>query len=172
LESQPEAEIVALTEGSQAGTAATTEVGGNDEDDGDGDNFDGIEWERLRGFIKTFATQRRKQSWIFKHGYRVVEGKNPFKVWFVYKYCYTHKVIHAGGSGIFDVTKATSAAAAHLSQQKRRPMLSKDGVKRLQHSGGQLSLRQAFKADIEVSHDPANAMGNVNIQQFRQAAVL
>ena len=36
-ESQPEAEIVAPTEGSQAGTAATTEAGG-----GDGDVDDGI----------------------------------------------------------------------------------------------------------------------------------
>ena len=69
----------------------------------------------LRGFIKPFATQQRKQSWIFKHSYCVVKRKNPNKVWFVCKYCHTHKVIDARGSGIFDVTKATSAAAAYLS---------------------------------------------------------
>jgi hypothetical protein len=28
-------------------------------------------------------------------------------VWFVCKYCHTHKVSCAGGSGIFDVTRAT-----------------------------------------------------------------
>jgi hypothetical protein len=28
-------------------------------------------------------------------------------VWFVCKYCHTHKVIYAGGSGRFDVTRAT-----------------------------------------------------------------
>jgi hypothetical protein len=87
-------------------------------------------------------------------------------VWFVCKYCHTHKVIDGGGSGIFDVTKATSAAAAHLSQQKQGHMLSKEGIKRLQHSGGQLSLRQAFEAGVEVSQDAANAMGNFNIQKF------
>lgn len=56
LESQLEAEIVAPTEGSQAGTAATTEAGGDSDNDGDGDNFDGIDWQRLRGFIKPLAT--------------------------------------------------------------------------------------------------------------------
>jgi hypothetical protein len=130
LESQPEAEIVAPTEGSQAGTAATTEAGGGDgDDDGDGDSYDGIQWERLRGFIKPFATQRRNKSWIFRHGYRVVERKDPSRVWFVCKYCHTHKVIDAGGSGIFDVTRATTAAATHLSQQRRGYMLLKDGIK-------------------------------------------
>lgn len=56
LESQLEAGIVAPTEGSQAGTAATTEAGGDSDNDGDGDNFDGIDWQRLRGFMKPLAT--------------------------------------------------------------------------------------------------------------------
>ncbi|RYN60368.1 hypothetical protein AA0117_g13081 [Alternaria alternata] len=118
LESQLEAEIVAPIEGSQAGTVATTEAedgGGNGDDDGDGDNFDGIDWQRLRGFIKPLATQRRVKSWIFRHGYRVVERSKPSKVWFICRYCHTHKVIDAGGSGVFDVSRATSAAASHLS---------------------------------------------------------
>ncbi|KAK1911226.1 hypothetical protein P3342_011828 [Pyrenophora teres f. teres] len=66
LESQPEAEIVAPTEGSQAGTAATTEAGGGDgDDDRDGDSYNGIKWERLRGFMKPFATQRRNKVGYF-----------------------------------------------------------------------------------------------------------
>jgi hypothetical protein len=168
LEFQPEAEIVAPTKGSQAGTAATTEAGGGDGDvdDGDGDDFDGIDWERLRGFIKPLATQRRVKSWIFRHGYHVVEGKNPTRVWFVCKYCHTHKVIDAGGGGIFDVTKATTSAATHLSQQRRGHMLTKDGVKQHQQAGGQLSSRQAFEAGVEVSQHAANAMGNFNVQKF------
>ncbi|KAI2483714.1 hypothetical protein Ptr902_06031 [Pyrenophora tritici-repentis] len=92
--------------------------------------------------------------------------------WFVCKYCHTHKVIDAGGSGIFDVTRATTAAATHLSQQRRGHMLSKDGIKRPQQAGGQLSLRQAFEAGVEVPQHAANAMGHFNVQQFRQAAVL
>ena len=44
MESQPDAEIVAPTEGSHAGTAATADAGSGDGDnDGDGDNFDGID---------------------------------------------------------------------------------------------------------------------------------
>ena len=43
LESQPEAEIVAPAEGSEAGTAATEARSGDGDDvDGDSDNFKGI----------------------------------------------------------------------------------------------------------------------------------
>jgi hypothetical protein len=168
MESQPEVEISAPTEGSQAGTAATTEASGDAEgnDDRDGDNFEGIDWERLRGFIKPLTTQRCVKSWIFQHGYCVVERKNPSRVWFVCKYCHTHKVIDAGGGGMFNVTKATTAAATHLSQQRRGHMLAKDGVKQQRQHAGQLSLRQAFEAGVEVSQHVANAIGNFNIQQF------
>ena len=86
--------------------------------------------------MKPLTTQRRVKSWIFRHGYRVVERKDPSRVWFVYKYYYTHKVIDAGGGGMFDVTRATTAAATHLSQQRRGYMLAKDGVKQQrQHAG-------------------------------------
>ncbi|KAI1566127.1 hypothetical protein PtrEW13061_011860 [Pyrenophora tritici-repentis] len=51
-------------------------------------------------------------------------------------------------------------------------MLSKDGIKRPQQAGGQLSLQQAFEAGVEVPQHAANAMGHFNVQQFRQAAVL
>ena len=71
-------------------------------------------------------------SWIFQHGYRVVERKNLTRVWFVCKYCHTHRVIDVGGSGIFDVTRATILAATYLSQQRRGYMLLKDGVKQQQ----------------------------------------
>ncbi len=169
LESQLEAEIVAPTEGSQAGTVATTEAG---DGGGDGDNFDGIAWQRLRDFIKPLAIQRHVKSWIYQHAYRVVERNNPSKVWFICRYCHTHKVIDTGGSGIFDVSRATSAAASHLSQQERGHMHSKDGLKQRQQTSGQLSLRQAFADGVEVSQRAANAMGNFNIQRFRQAAVL
>jgi hypothetical protein len=47
LESQPEADIVAPTERSQAATVATAKAGGSDGHNGDGDNYDAIGWERL-----------------------------------------------------------------------------------------------------------------------------
>ena len=69
LESQPEAEIAAPTEGSVAGTVATTNARDNDRDDGedtdngeDSNNFNSINWDRLKGFIKPLATQRRVKS--------------------------------------------------------------------------------------------------------------
>jgi hypothetical protein len=66
LESQIEADITALPNGSELGTAATTEAGDGDRDDDTSDNFDGIDWARLRGFIKPLTTQRRSaKSWIF-----------------------------------------------------------------------------------------------------------
>ncbi|KAF2832721.1 hypothetical protein CC86DRAFT_313931 [Ophiobolus disseminans] len=117
LESQLEAEI-AQPDGSELGTVATTEAGDRerDGDDSDSDNFNSIDWARLKGFIKPLTTQRRGvKSWIFRHGYRVVKRNNLSKIWFVCKHCYTHKVIDASGGGLFDVTKATSAAANYLS---------------------------------------------------------
>jgi hypothetical protein len=73
LESHTEAEI-ALPDGSELGTVATTEAsivdrdgdGNEDRDDDDGDNFDGINWARLKGYMKPLTTQRRgAKSWIF-----------------------------------------------------------------------------------------------------------
>ncbi|KAI1565665.1 hypothetical protein PtrEW13061_011901, partial [Pyrenophora tritici-repentis] len=109
FESQTEEEGAA--EGSQAGTAATTEASVDTEPD-NGDNFDGINWDRLPRFMKPLTTGRRVKSWIFQHGYRVVELYDQNRVWFVCKYCHIHKVIDTGGSGVFDVSKATSSAAA------------------------------------------------------------
>jgi hypothetical protein len=51
-------------------------------------------------------------------------------------------------------------------------MVSKDSLKLRQQTSGQLSLRQAFEDGIEVSQRAVNAMGNFNIQRFRQTAVL
>ncbi|KAG9378481.1 hypothetical protein A1F94_011597 [Pyrenophora tritici-repentis] len=147
FESQTEEEGAA--EGSQAGTAATTEASVDTEPD-NGDNFDGINWDRLPRFMKPLTTGRRVKSWIFQHGYRVVELYDQNRVWFVCKYCHIHKVIDTGG--------------------KTRPWLYKDGLKP-RRTGQQLSLRQTLETGVAVSQEAANAMGNFNIQQFREVAV-
>ncbi|KAF7443190.1 hypothetical protein A1F99_126970 [Pyrenophora tritici-repentis] len=133
FESQTEEEGAA--EGSQAGTAATTEAS-----------------DRLPRFMKPLTTGRRVKSWIFQHGYRVVELYDQNRVWFVCKYCYIHKVIDTGGSG------------------KRGHGFTKDGLKP-RRTGQQLSLRQTLETGVAVSQEAANAMGNFNIQQFREVAV-
>jgi hypothetical protein len=126
LESQLEDEIVGPMEGSQAATAPTTDAGhGNGDAEADADvnannnDFTGIDWARLPDFMKPLSTQRRQKSWIYQHGYRVTEVKDLSKIWFVCRYCHQHKVIDAGSGGLFDVTKATTAAATHLAQQRR-----------------------------------------------------
>jgi hypothetical protein len=73
---------------------------------------------------------------------------------------------------MFDVSRATTAAATHLSLQRQGHRLTKSGIKQQQRSSRQLSLRETLEAGVEVSQEAANAMGNFNIQQFRQAAVL
>ncbi|KAG9381305.1 Dimer-Tnp-hAT domain containing protein [Pyrenophora tritici-repentis] len=126
---------------SRAGTAATTEASVDTEPD-NGDNFDGINWDRLPRFMKPLTTGRRVKSWIFQHGYRVVELYDQNRVWFVCKYCHIHKVIDTGGSGVLT-----------LEEQ------------------GSNSLRQTLETGVAVSQEAANAMGNFNIQQFREVAV-
>jgi hypothetical protein len=65
LESQAEAEIVASTEGSQAGTVAIIEAGGGGQDEASSaqaESFDGIDWARLPDFIKPLARSKRPKS--------------------------------------------------------------------------------------------------------------
>ncbi|KAG9375521.1 hypothetical protein A1F94_013912 [Pyrenophora tritici-repentis] len=130
---------------------------------------DGINWDRLPRFMKPLTTGRRVKSWIFQHGYRVVELYDQNRVWFVCKYCHIHKVIDTGGSGVFDVSKATSSAQLILAFRneamalQRRPEASKNRA-------ATLSTTDAGDWCCSLS-EAANAMGNFNIQQFREVAV-
>jgi hypothetical protein len=107
---------------------ATTIVNSGDSDDDENmGDFGGIE----KGLMKPLATQWRAKSWVFQHGYYVVERKNPGKLWFVCNHCHNYKVVDAGGPGgpgMFDVSRATSAAA-HLSLRRRGHMIGRDGTK-------------------------------------------
>jgi hypothetical protein len=123
--------------------------------------------------MKPVANQKQPKSWIYRHGYRVALLKLPKRKFFVCKYCHQHKIIDAGGSGIFDVSKATTAASTHLGQPTKGLNLTKNGVQApVQLPGGQKSLAQLFKSGVEVDQITANALGNFNVQQFRLAAVL
>jgi hypothetical protein len=64
-------------------------------------NFEGVDWLRLKRFVTPLSTPRGKASWIFQHGWRVwKEGTHhPDELYFVCKYCHTHKLpngIHRG----------------------------------------------------------------------------
>lgn len=177
LESQPEAQISAPTEhGSRAATtsiAATEEsCGGLTWEDGgeDKDHFEGVVWERLSRFAKPVKRPTGRKSWIYDHGYRVVKRSDPKSVWFVCKYCHIHK---AFGGGLYDVTKATTAAVKHLKRPVTGHGFSSDrDVKSAVIAHGQLSLQQAINGGIKFSQHATNALGYFNVQQFRLAFVL
>jgi hypothetical protein len=89
LESHVEDDIVAPAKGSRAVTVATTEAGdkedGQDEMSSTANNFDGIDWSCLPGYMKPLAGFKRPKSWIFRYGYRVVERQATNRIWFVCK---------------------------------------------------------------------------------------
>ncbi|KAI1671877.1 hypothetical protein L13192_02736 [Pyrenophora tritici-repentis] len=153
LESQPQESLSAPTEGSHAGTgsvATTTETAEDSYIDNGGDNFDGLDWERLGGrYIKPLKQPERTQSWVYAHGYRVAP------------------------SVIIDCSKATSSAAAHLAQPIKSHSLCRTGsITTPKRPIGQLSLREAINGGFEISQSTANAMGNFDVQRFRHALVL
>ncbi|RYN64908.1 hypothetical protein AA0119_g11475 [Alternaria tenuissima] len=153
LEPQPEAEIAAPTEGSHAGTGSIADDAGAGagrstwETDG-ADHFDGIDWERLKQYMKPVKAPTGKK-----------------------RYCHSHKVF---GGGLYDITRATSAAATHLRKAARGHGLSDDfDVKSsIAYGQGQLSLQQAVDGGVELFQEAVNVFGYFNVQQFQLASVL
>ncbi|KAI1522813.1 Dimer-Tnp-hAT domain containing protein, partial [Pyrenophora tritici-repentis] len=46
------------------------------------DDFEGIDWGRLRMYIKPLSSQKSRKSWIYRYGYRVALLKDPSKLYF------------------------------------------------------------------------------------------
>jgi hypothetical protein len=162
-------ETAAPTESSHAGTTASTvAVDVARHGDSDQDEYDGIDWSRLQQYMKPLATARRATSWIYQHGYCVVERNDPNKIVFICKYCHLHR--QPGGR--LDVSQATTSAATHLGLRRSGHNLSSDGVKQLQLRDGQRSLRQTLEGGVVVEQHVANTMGNFNTHKFRLATVL
>ncbi|KAF1949875.1 hypothetical protein CC80DRAFT_373177, partial [Byssothecium circinans] len=106
----------APTEPSRAATEATTEDSERTVEGFDvrfKDDFEGIDWKRLPGFIAPLRTYKHKKSWIYRHGYRVSLASDPSQIWFICKYCHQHRRIDCGKAGRYNTTKSTTAAAAH-----------------------------------------------------------
>ena len=55
------------------------------------DNYDDIEWSQLPRYCKTLRTQKHKKSWVFQYGYRVSLLHDTLQIYWVCKYCHTHK---------------------------------------------------------------------------------
>jgi hypothetical protein len=114
----PEAAIVAPPEGSEAATIATTEVAvSSDEDELDAhlqDNFDSIDWSRLKKYCKPLRTSHQKKSWVYKYGYHVTLLRDMSKIFWICHDCHQRKKLDITGQGACNTTGATSSAAAHL----------------------------------------------------------
>ncbi|KAG9378404.1 Dimer-Tnp-hAT domain containing protein [Pyrenophora tritici-repentis] len=167
LESQAEAEIVAPTEGSRAGTVATTEAGEGGQDETNSalvENFDGIDWARLPDFIKPLARSKRPKSWIFQYGYRVVERHATSRIWFVCKYCHVHKTIDAG-RGYNLSSHPSQPTKAWPQPYERWPKVSAE-------SSRPAVVAASFDAGLDVQQNTANAFGNFDVEGFRTATVM
>jgi hypothetical protein len=153
------------------------EVGDNN-DEGDseteplGDNYDGIDWPRLPDLQKCAVTLKRGGSWIYRYGYRCQSRKNPSRVFFVCRYCHQHKLIDMGKPGKYDITVATTSAAAHLKKLTRGHGYNKQGKIQPELRGTQESLVQhLMRKGVEISQEAANEMEGFNVQGFRTRAV-
>lgn len=52
------------------------------------DKYEGINWDRLPQFMKPLRTQKRRMSWIYKHGYRVALRRQPDRIFFICRWCH------------------------------------------------------------------------------------
>jgi hypothetical protein len=170
-DSRPEVEIAAPVETSEAATVAST-APNEEEDDGSdtrfADNFDGIDWSRLKGYIQPPRTYTQRKSWVYDYSYRVALLSNPERVFFVCRECHKNKKLNATGYGLLEATSATSPAANHLMKKHRITPTGKLPVKL---PAGQKSLTMLIGAGVRVSKAVANEIGNFNVQAFQLAAV-
>ncbi|KAK1919389.1 hypothetical protein P3342_009113 [Pyrenophora teres f. teres] len=114
--------IVAPAEGSEQATLAPSSEAADDAVDEAfdahlEDNYNGIDWGRLKLYTKPITTHQHKRSWIYRHGYRVARLKDPTRVFFICHWCFKHKLTDIG-IGIYNTSAAVSSAARHLSEQK------------------------------------------------------
>ena len=166
------ANLTAPTEGSEQATVASSDVA--DEAVAEAinaeyeDNYDGIDWARLPRFMKPLTTSRRKPSWIYQHGYRVVLITDAEQVYFICRYCHIHKYIDAGVCGVYPAA-ATTAAQRHLCE--KRPGHGHIQPGKLRVAVQESPLRRMLKDGVSVPQDVANELSNFSIQRFRLAAV-
>ena len=169
---------------SQAATVAIVEVAREDsrEDVGDfdshfTDDYDGIDWSKLRRYSKPKRTLTGKKSWIFNHGYRIAlrrsteDAEEAERTYLLCRWCHQNSGASAG-SGIIEVSSATSSAAKHLGSNRRGHRITKHGKQLPQLPGGQSTIYDVLKKGIAVSQEVANELGNFDVQGFRLAAVM
>ncbi|KAF3014370.1 hypothetical protein E8E12_000009, partial [Didymella heteroderae] len=159
----PASALLAPEEGSIAAMEASSEPGVSVDAlfEGLSDDFTGLDWRRVPGLIKPLAQLAHKKSWVFRHGYCTVTKLPPYRVFFICHICYQRR---AQGSGKYDVTKATTAAANHLLTAHQISVNSE--VETPVIANGQRSLRQMLSNGQQTPRAIANTMGNFDVQGF------
>ena len=175
---RPEAAIVAPLESSRAATEAVTEAIEASDDGQTGsaidhrmdDNFDGIDWTRLREYCKPLRTLKNKKSWVYEYGYRVALLKDPSRTFWVCRVCYNNrwsrdKIVH-------EATLSTLGALKHMALNRPGHRRDRRGnVATSERAPGQQSLKFAVDGGLLLTQETANLVGNFNVQDFRYAAV-
>jgi hypothetical protein len=179
----PEGAIALPTEGSGAATEAETiEIPGDDDDDDDNDdselqgfdsqfadNFDSIDWGRLKQYCKPVRTLKNKKSWVYDYGYRVALRSDMSRIFWVCKICHVAKSTRA--NPIVETTSSTSGALRHLRKDLPGHRRNANGFIRVVPDQGQQSIKFAAGTGLHLSQGAANTLGNFDIQGFRYAAV-
>ncbi|KAG9386701.1 Dimer-Tnp-hAT domain containing protein [Pyrenophora tritici-repentis] len=150
LESQAEAEIVAPTEGSRAGTVATTEAGEGGQDETNSalvENFDGIDWARLPDFIKPLARSKRPKVGSFSMATALLSA-----------------MLHLE-SGYNLSSHPSQPTKAWPQPYERWPKVSAE-------SSRPAVVAASFDAGLDVQQNTANAFGNFDVEGFRTATVI
>ena len=136
-------------------------------------SYDGIKWDRLPDLTKPHHDSMWKVSWIYKYGYCCQSTKIPGQIIFICKYCHIHKIIDSRGEGRYDITRATTAASAHLkkltpghgydSSGKITPILQKN----------QLTLLEQLQVEgYKLPQSAVNTLvSSFNTYTFWQAAI-
>jgi hypothetical protein len=129
------------------------------------DNFDGIDWDRLKLYTKPVTTYLHKKSWVYRHGYRVVHRKDPTRIFWICHWCHKHKLTDIS-KGVYNTTSACSAAMRHLSEDRPGHRIHAPGKQPL---GG--VYNQLVAAKIPISQAVANQINGFSNQRFRYAVV-
>ncbi|KAI9786589.1 MAG: hypothetical protein M1839_006138 [Geoglossum umbratile] len=143
----------------------------SDHEMGEGDEYKGINWERLPDLQKPPHTLKRTPSWIYQYGYRCALRSNPERIIFICRYCFEHKFVDTGRSGRYDVTLATTAAASHLRSQTHGHGVGKHGKITFTQKGQRSIIQQLQISGMNVPQEVANSLEGFNIERFRRLAV-
>lgn len=134
------------------------------------DDYEGINWQRLRGYHKPQDPPRRSgASWVWDHGYRI-QKKSEEKVYWLCRYCHTQRL----PGGLFVADLATTSAARHLKENKKGHGIDKNGpiVFAKPKARGASIISRFIAKGIDYTQQQANEAANAfSRDQFRQSVI-